>query len=46
MSAAAVNTRRLPKTATSAGAKMFAGSMLLLLSLILLVLNRRQALAL
>jgi Ca-activated chloride channel family protein len=40
--AAAPNTITLPKTATDAELKMIAGSILLALSLILLVFNRRQ----
>jgi Ca-activated chloride channel homolog len=38
----APNTITLPKTATDAGLKMIAGSILLMLSLILFVFNRRQ----
>jgi Ca-activated chloride channel homolog len=41
--APAPNTITLPKTATDAELKMIAGSILLALSLILLVFNRRQA---
>jgi Ca-activated chloride channel homolog len=41
---AATDTIRLPKTATSAELKMLAGLILLLLSLVLLVFNRRQPL--
>ncbi|WFU40718.1 marine proteobacterial sortase target protein [Bradyrhizobium sp. CB82] len=41
---AAADTIRLPKTATSAELKMIAGLVLLLLSLVLLVFNRRQLL--
>jgi len=42
---AAPNTITLPKTATDAELKMIAGSILLALSLILLVFNRRQTFA-
>jgi Ca-activated chloride channel family protein len=43
--AAAPNTVMLPKTATDAELKMIAGSILLALSLILLLFNRRQTFA-
>jgi Ca-activated chloride channel family protein len=42
---AAVNAVRLPKTATPAELHMLAGLVLLLLSLILFMFNRRQSLA-
>jgi Ca-activated chloride channel family protein len=45
MSVAAVNAVRLPKTATPAELHMLAGLVLLLLSLILFMFNRRQSLA-
>ena len=41
--APAPNTVTLPKTATDAELKMIAGSILLALSLILLVFNRRRS---
>jgi Ca-activated chloride channel family protein len=37
------NTITLPKTATDAGLKMLIGSILLALSLIVLLFNRRQS---
>jgi Ca-activated chloride channel family protein len=42
---AAADTIRLPKTATSAELKMYAGLIMLLLSPVLLLFNRRQVLA-